>query len=69
MRLTQPQTSYLTQQLKTCFAKYWSSRQMKKLKKLKKGECVTCGGMVKNGKWSKYEPRIIKITSFQERLR
>ena len=40
-----------------------------KLKKLKKGECVTCGGMVKNGKWSKYEPRIIKITSFQERLR
>lgn len=40
-----------------------------KLKKLKKGECVTCGGMVRNGRWSKYEPRIIKITSFQERLR
>lgn len=46
-------------------SKVWAE----KLKKLKKGECVTCGGMVKNGKWSKYEPRIIKITSFQERLR
>ena len=46
-------------------SKAWAER----LKKLKKGECVTCGGMVKNGKWSKYEPRIIKITSFQERLK
>ena len=46
-------------------AKEWSE----KLKKLKKGECVTCGSMLKNNRWSKYEPRIIKVTSFQERLR
>lgn len=39
-----------------------------KLKKLKKGECVTCGSMVINGKWTKYEPKIIKVASFQERL-
>ena len=39
-----------------------------KLKKLKKGECVTCGNMVRNNKWTKYEPRIIKVTSLQERL-
>lgn len=39
-----------------------------KLKALKKGECVTCGNMVRNDKWSKYEPRIIKVTSLQERL-
>ena len=44
-------------------AKDWAD----KLKKLKKGECVTCGNMVRNGKWSKYEPRIIKITSLGER--
>ncbi len=46
-------------------AKEWAS----KLKTLKKGECVTCGNMVRNGKWSKYEPRIIKVTSLQERLK
>ncbi len=45
-------------------AKEWSE----KLKKLKKGECVTCGNMVKNGKWNKYEPKIIKVTSLQERI-
>lgn len=39
-----------------------------KLKALKKGECVTCGNMVRNNKWSKYEPRVIKVTSLQERL-
>lgn len=37
-------------------------------KSLKKGECVTCGNMVRNGKWAKYEPKIVKVTSFQERL-
>ena len=45
-------------------AKEWAP----KLKSLKKGECVTCGNMVRNGKWSKYDPRIIKVTSLQERL-
>ena len=45
-------------------AKEWAP----KLKTLKKGECVTCGNMVRNGKWTKYEPKIVKITSFQERL-
>ena len=37
------------------------------LKRLKKGECVTCGNMLRNGKWSKYDPRIVKITSLEER--
>lgn len=46
-------------------AKDWSE----KLKKLKKGECVTCGSMIRNGRWGKYEPRIIKVTSLQERLK
>ncbi len=45
-------------------AKDWSER----LKKLKKGECVTCGNMVRNDRWNKYEPRAIKVTSLQERL-
>ena len=45
-------------------AREWSE----KLKKLKKGECVTCGSMVKNSKWIKYEPKIIKVASLQERL-
>ena len=45
-------------------AKEWAP----KLKTLKKGECVTCGNMVRNGKWAKYEPKIVKVTSFQERL-
>ena len=38
------------------------------LKRLKKGECVTCGNMLRNGKWSKYDPRVVKITSLEERL-
>lgn len=46
-------------------AKEWAP----KLKALKKGECVTCGNMVRNGKWNKYDPRIIKIVSLQERLK
>ena len=45
-------------------AKDWSE----KLKKLKKGECVTCGSMIRNGHWGKYPPRIIKVTSLQERM-
>lgn len=45
-------------------SKDWAER----LKKLKKGECVTCGNMVRNGRWTKYEPKIIKISSLQERL-
>ncbi len=45
-------------------AKDWAE----KLKKLKKGECVTCGSMVRHEKWMKYEPRAIKVTSLQERL-
>lgn len=44
-------------------AKEWADR----LKKLKKGECVTCGNMVKGGRWTKYDPRIVKVTSLQER--
>ena len=46
-----------------------SKTWMEKLKKLKKGECVTCGNMVRNSKWSKYDPHIIKVTSLQERLK
>lgn len=45
-------------------AKEWAP----KLKALKKGECVTCGSMFRNGKWFKYEPRIVKVISIQERL-
>lgn len=45
-------------------AKEWAP----KLKALKKGECVTCGNMTRNGKWVKYEPRAIRITSLKERL-
>lgn len=44
--------------------KEWSE----KLKRLKKGECVTCGNMVRNERWVKYEPSIIKVTSLQARL-
>lgn len=44
--------------------KEWSE----KLKKLKKGECVTCGNMIRNNQWSKYNPRVIKVTSFKERI-
>lgn len=44
--------------------KDWSER----LKKLKKGECVTYGNMVVNNKWTKYEPKQIKVPSLQERV-
>ena len=44
-------------------AKDWAER----LQKLNKGECVTCGSMVRGGKWSKYEPRVIKVTSLDNR--
>jgi hypothetical protein len=39
-----------------------------KLKKLRKGECVTCGSMVRGDLLSKYPPRTIHITSLQERI-
>jgi hypothetical protein len=39
-----------------------------KLKKLRKGECVTCGAMVRGGALSKYPPKTITITSLQERM-
>lgn len=44
--------------------KDWAAR----LKKLKKGECVTSGSMVKNDKWLIYPPKEIKVPSMQERL-
>lgn len=44
--------------------KDWAAR----LKKLKKGECVTCGSMVKNTKWTIYPPKVVKVPSMQERL-
>ena len=43
--------------------KDWAER----LKKLKKGECVTCGNMVRNGRWTRYNPRIIKISALSDR--
>lgn len=45
-----------------------SKEWAEKLSKLKKGECVTCGSMMKNGKWIKYNPKILKVISLQERL-
>ena len=45
-------------------AKEWAER----LQKLSKGECVTCGSMVRGGKWNKYNPRIIKVTSLDKRI-
>lgn len=44
--------------------KEWAAR----LKKLKKGECATCGSMVRNDKWTIYPPKVIKVPSMQERL-
>ena len=41
----------------------WSA----KLKKLKKGECVSSGNMVLRGAVQKYPPKIIKVLSLQER--
>lgn len=45
-------------------SKEWAER----LQKLNKGECVTCGSMVRGGKWNKYDPRIITITSLSDRI-
>ncbi len=44
-------------------AKEWAES----LKKLKKGECVTCGNMVRNSRWIRYNPRIIKVPGMNER--
>jgi len=42
---------------------------IEKIKTLKKGECVAVGyGLDKNNQLSKYEPKILKITSMEERL-
>ena len=45
--------------------KEWSE----KLKKLRKGECVTCGMMSKHSGMIKYTPKIIKVPSLQERIK
>ncbi len=45
--------------------KLWGER----LKKLKKGECVTVGSMERRGRWEKYEPCIIKVSSLEDRLK
>lgn len=45
-------------------AKEWAE----KLKKLKKGECVTCGSMAKGDVLRKYDPKIIKVTSLGDRV-
>jgi DNA replication protein DnaC len=44
--------------------KDWAAR----LKKLRKGECVTSGSMIRNDKWTVYPPKVIKVPSMQERL-
>lgn len=44
--------------------KDWTVR----LKRLQKGECVTCGSMVKNGQLLPYQPKMIRVPSMQERL-
>lgn len=44
--------------------KDWAAR----LKKLRKGECVTSGSMFKNNRWTVYPPKVIKVPSMQERL-
>lgn len=44
--------------------KDWAVR----LKKLKKGECVSSGSMIKNNSWTVYVPKAIKVPSMQERL-
>ena len=45
-------------------AKEWAE----KLKRLTKGECVTCGKMLKGDSLKTYEPKIIKVTSLGERV-
>lgn len=44
-------------------AKEWAER----LKKLKKGECVTCGNIVRNSCWLRYNPRVIKVPAIADR--
>lgn len=44
-------------------AKEWAES----LKRLKKGECVTCGNMVRNSRWLRYDPRIIKVPALSDR--
>ena len=41
----------------------WAER----LKKLKKGECVTCGSTVRNSHWLRYDPRVIKVPEIADR--
>ena len=46
-------------------SKEWAER----VKKLNKGQCVTCGSTIhNNNEFSKYEPRTIKISSLEDRL-
>lgn len=45
-----------------------SKEWAEKLKKMRKGECVTCGSMKKGDILRKYEPKTIKITSLEERI-
>ncbi len=45
-------------------AKEWAE----KLKRLTKGECVTCGKMLKGDSLKTYEPKIIKVTSLGDRV-
>lgn len=45
-------------------SKIWAE----KLSKLTKGNCVTCGYKFKDGKFDRYQPRIIKISSLEERV-
>lgn len=45
-------------------AKEWAE----KLKKLTKGECVTCGKMLRGEILKTYEPKIIKVTSLGDRV-
>lgn len=44
-------------------AREWAER----LKKLKKGECVTCGSTVRNSRWLRYDPRMIKVPEIADR--
>lgn len=45
-------------------SKEWAER----VKKLNKGQCVTCGSTIhNNNEFSKYEPRTIKISSLEDR--
>lgn len=46
-------------------SKDWAER----LKKLKLGECITCGSMLVNNTFTKYTPRQIKVASLEERIK